>query len=65
VVKRHDYAAGGIPQYWIVSKDDRTLTVLTDPDPGKGYLDSAVVKAGERFETDDPFPISLDPADFC
>lgn len=65
VVKRHEYAAGGIPQYWMVSRDDRTLTVLTRPQPDEGYLVSAVVTAGERFETDDPFPVSLDPADFC
>jgi Uma2 family endonuclease len=65
VMKRHEYAAAAIPQYWIVSEDDRTLTVLTRPEQGKGYLDQVVVKAGERFEADDPFPISLDPADFC
>jgi Uma2 family endonuclease len=65
ILKRHEYAAGGIPQYWIVSKQDRTLTVLTRPEFGKGYKNSIVIKAGERFETDDPFPISLDPADFC
>ena len=65
VIKRHEYAAGGIPHYWIVDKNERTLTVLSRPEQGKGYLDSTVVKAGERFETDDPFPISLDPADFC
>jgi Uma2 family endonuclease len=65
VIKRHEYAAGGIPQYWIVDKNERILTVLTRPEQGKGYLDATVVKAGERFETDDPFPISLDPADFC
>ena len=65
VIKKHEYAAGGIPQYWIVDKDKRSLTALTRPEQGKGYLDSTVVRAGERFETDDPFPISLDPADFC
>lgn len=65
VIKRHEYAAGGIPQYWIVDKDEHTLVVLTSPEEDKGYLDRVVVRAGERFETDDPFPISLDPADFC
>jgi len=65
VVKRHEYAVGGIPQYWMVSRDERTLTVLTRPGPDEGYLDCVVVAAGERFETDDPFAISLDPADFC
>jgi Uma2 family endonuclease len=65
VIKRHEYAAGGIPQYWIVDKNERTLTVLRQPEQGKGYLDATIVKAGERFENDDPFPISLDPADFC
>ena len=65
VIKRHEYAAGGIPEYWIVDKNERTLTVLTRPEQGKGYLDATVVKAGDRFETDDPVPLSLDPADFC
>ena len=64
-LKRYAYSSAGIPQYWIVSKEDRTLTVLYGPKFGKGYVDSLVVRAGERFETDDPFPVSLDPAEFC
>lgn len=28
VEKRHDYAEGGIPEYWIVDPRDETITVL-------------------------------------
>lgn len=28
VDKRHDYAEGGVPEYWIVSPQDETITVL-------------------------------------
>ena len=65
VSKRHEYAAAGIRHYWIVDPDKRTLTVLTLNNRGVYYEEVTVVAAGERFETDDPFAISLDPADFC
>jgi len=61
VTKRHEYAAVGIPQYWIVDQDERTVTVLTLD--GRRYHQTAVVGAGERIKTDDPFPIDFDPAE--
>ena len=51
----------GIPQYWIVSPDAKALTVLR----GDAYGQEIVVSAGERWRTDEPFDIELDPADFC
>jgi Uma2 family endonuclease len=65
VSKRHEYAAAGIRHYWIVDPDKQTLTVLSLDGRGARYEEVAVVAAGERFTTDDPFAISLDPADFC
>jgi Uma2 family endonuclease len=64
VMKRLHYARMGIPQYWIVDPEAAELTVLRGRD-GDHYREEIRVKAGERWETDDPFPLALDPADFC
>ena len=64
VLKRHDYARAGIPQYWIVDPDGRTLTVLGDIGPS-GYAELGVVQPGERWASGHPFPLRLDPAEFC
>jgi len=61
VTKRHHYGRMGIPQYWIVDPDAKELTVLR----GDAYREEIVVRAGERWETDEPFDVELDPADFC
>ena len=63
ILKRHDYGAAGIPQYWIVDIQRRTLTVLSDP-CADGYKEEVVVKAGERWTASEPFPVTLDPAEF-
>ncbi len=63
VLKRHDYGAAGIPQHWIVDLRGRTMTVLLDP-YGDGYRRELAVKAGEQWTTPDPFPLTLDPAEF-
>jgi Uma2 family endonuclease len=63
VLKRHYYAEMRIPQYWIVDPKTRTLTVLTLD--GDRYGDEFVVKAGQRWRTEEPFPLELDPAEFC
>jgi Uma2 family endonuclease len=64
VLKRHDYAQAGIRHYWIVDPDTRTLTVLRRGGDG-AYAEEAVVAAGQRWTTDQPFRLSVDPADFC
>jgi Uma2 family endonuclease len=63
VLKRHDYGAVGVPQYWIVDIKRRTLTVLSDP-YADGYRLEATVKAGEQWTATEPFPVTLDPAEF-
>ena len=68
VTKRSEYAAAGIPEYWIADPRDRTLTVLTlDPGateyreagrylPGQTaksvLLDGFAVDVTEVFETE-------------
>ncbi|MGH3544418.1 MAG: Uma2 family endonuclease [Mycobacteriales bacterium] len=60
VLKRHDYAADGITWYWIVDPNAKTLTVLEN---SKGsYVERTVVKPGQQWTTDQPFPLSLDTA---
>jgi Uma2 family endonuclease len=63
VMKRYQYGKVGIPHYWIVDQKRRTLTVLRH-DGGEGYDEVAVVRPGETWQTEEPFPLKLDPADF-
>jgi Uma2 family endonuclease len=44
--KRHDYAEGGVPEYWIVNPQDETITVLTLV--GGAYVEHGVFRRGER-----------------
>ncbi len=64
ITKRYQYAKAGIPHYWIVDQSKRTLTVLRH-DGDEGYLEVATVLPAETWQTDEPFPITLDPADFA
>jgi Uma2 family endonuclease len=59
VVKRDEYAIAGIPVYWLVDPDKRTLTVLELADDG-AYREAAVVEPGQVWRTDKPFPLALD-----
>src|SRR5205814_3015929 len=63
LLKRHDYAAAGIPQYWIVDRVDRTLTVLVLDEGETTYREEAVVEPGKTWTTDRPFAITVDPAE--
>jgi Uma2 family endonuclease len=62
VTKRHSYAAAGIPQYWIADPDERTLTVLTLGENGS-YEERTVVRPCEQWKSDEPFPLTTDPAE--
>ncbi|MGC4855725.1 Uma2 family endonuclease [Micromonospora sp. DT4] len=61
VLKRHEYAAAGIPLYWLVEPRKQTLTVLVNG-PG-GYREQIVLAAGEVHRADQPFPLAFAPAD--
>jgi Uma2 family endonuclease len=65
VLKRNDYATAGIPDYWIVDRDDRTVTALT-LDPGaSAYREQAVARAGVPWSATRPFRVTVDPGNFC
>jgi Uma2 family endonuclease len=57
VTKRHYYAVAGIPQYWIADPDEQTITVLALDD--KTYVERVVVKRGDTWRTDTPFPLTI------
>jgi Uma2 family endonuclease len=63
ITKRRAYAAAGIPQYWIVDPRKRTMAVLTLDGSGEHYVESAVLRPGEPWKTDEPFPLTLDLAE--
>jgi Uma2 family endonuclease len=62
VTKRHLYAQAGIRHYWIADPSQRVLTVLRHN--GTGYDEVAAVKPGTAWSTEEPFLVTLDPADF-
>lgn len=63
VMKRQEYADAGIPLYWIVDRKTQTMTVLKLRKATKEYVEAAVVKPGERWHTDEPFPLAFDLAE--
>jgi Uma2 family endonuclease len=64
-LKREAYSAAGIPDYWIVDRDAREVTMLALADRWPDYDLTAVIKPGLRYRVDRPFPVEVDPADFC
>jgi Uma2 family endonuclease len=68
VTKRHYYGRMRIPHYWIVDPEISGLHVMTldvNQLEEQSYRDVAIVEAGTEWHTGDPFPITLDPAEFC
>ncbi len=63
VLKRHDYAAAGIPHYWILDEKTATVTVLGLDATGRRYKETAVLRPGDRWMTEEPFPFTFDPAE--
>jgi Uma2 family endonuclease len=63
VTKRREYGAAEIPNYWVVDGRRRTMTVFTLDDTGERYVESAVVRPGTPWKTDEPFPLTLDLAE--
>jgi Uma2 family endonuclease len=62
VDKLYDYAAAGIPQYWIIDLEPHpqiAIHILADGTYGA----PAKVQAGEILRIESPFPFTIDPAD--
>ncbi len=49
--KRAEYAAAGIPEYWIVDPRDQTITVLTLPPGASEYVEAGKYTAGQQAES--------------
>ena len=58
-VKRRDYAEARVPEYWIVSPIDETITVLTLA--GDAYAEHGVFRRGQRADSAylDGFAVSV------
>jgi Uma2 family endonuclease len=65
VTKRYHHGRMGVPQYWIVDPQERKLHVMRREIGEPNYRDVATVEAGTEWRSEEPLPISLDPADFC
>jgi Uma2 family endonuclease len=61
VLKRYEYAAAGIPTYWIVDPAERLMRVLELD--GDAYREAETVRPGSAWSTTRPFPLSFDLAD--
>ncbi|MCW3816526.1 Uma2 family endonuclease [Micromonospora sp. DR5-3] len=61
VLKRHEYAAAGIPRYWLVEPRKQTLTVLEHV--GGGYREAAQVGVTDVYRPEAPFPLAFAVSD--
>ncbi|MFD0900866.1 Uma2 family endonuclease [Actinomadura sediminis] len=61
VRKVEEYAATGIPHYWLVDLEPRPAVTLLELADGR-YEIVRRVRAGEAVEVARPFPIAFDPA---
>ena len=61
VLKRYEYAAAGIPTYWIVDPAQQSMRVLELD--GDAYREAETVRPGSAWSTTRPFPLSFDLAD--
>ncbi|WP_067488798.1 Uma2 family endonuclease [Actinomadura hibisca] len=61
VAKVAEYAATGIPHYWIIDLEPRPTMTLLELD-GDGYRVRRKAKSGEAVVVDTPFPLVFDPA---
>jgi Uma2 family endonuclease len=57
-IKAIAYAEAGIPVYWRIGRDG---TVVVHTLVGESYDVTAVVKPGDTWQADSPFPVTIDP----
>ena len=58
--KRLAFQAVGVPTYWLVDPDERSLTVLRLQ--GGVYVEEAVVRGDEEYVGEEPFPVTVVPS---
>lgn len=66
VDKRHCYAKAEIPLYLLVDREQRTVTLFSEPCSDKGqedYRDETRVTFGKSLDLPEPFAFSLETAD--
>ncbi|MBT2208393.1 MULTISPECIES: Uma2 family endonuclease [Actinomadura] len=61
VRKVEEYAATGIPHYWLIDLEPRPTVTMLDLADG-GYRVAGRARAGETLALERPFTISFDPA---
>ncbi|MEW2622818.1 Uma2 family endonuclease [Streptomyces sp. NPDC048106] len=54
------YGAAGIPFYLLVDRDDHTVTLFSNPNPGVGYRDTHKEAFGAKVPIPQPLGIELD-----
>jgi Uma2 family endonuclease len=58
------YAAGGIPHYLLIDREQAAVTLYSKPDPAKGrYGEHHTVRFGETLPLPEPFGFELETAD--
>jgi Uma2 family endonuclease len=63
ILKRHEYGAAGIAQYWVADGRTESLSILgLGAEPGQ-YVELAEAKPGTPWRSDYPFPLVVDPAE--
>jgi Uma2 family endonuclease len=65
VLKRHEYAAAGISDYWVLDREAGRLTVFGLDSGRSEYSVLAEVDAGTTYRTNRPFAVEIDPAVVC
>jgi Uma2 family endonuclease len=60
VKKVREYAAAGIPQYWIIDLEPEAKVIMLEL-AGNEYRIVDEAKAGQTVSIDHPYPISFDP----
>jgi Uma2 family endonuclease len=59
IIKLKRYAASGVPWYWLVDLQDRSLEVLRLQDDGHYLIEAALIE-GDVYSPDAPFPVVVD-----
>ena len=60
ILKPAKYAAAGIPSYWRVEKDPKSLTAYALPHGADVYVEVGTWRAGETARLSAPFPVEIE-----